>query len=202
MVQRKSKTSFTGLVNCCFVQGKLGLILVDMRNLYLLRHAQAAQPQGTEDKLRPLTRQGMADALALGKLMKAKGYVPDFVICSPARRTQQTLRKLAETLGDMPSVFPPVAYYSTTGQLYDTLKQVEASKRDLLLISHNPSIHGLARFLVGLGNEEALMRLNIEYPECTLSVLECPIDSWSTLLPSQNDLADLLVAGRDFTGAV
>lgn len=190
------------LKNLYFIQGILGLILVDMRNLFLLRHAQAAQPQGTEDKLRPLSKQGLADALALGKLMKAKGYVPDFVICSPARRTQQTLRKLTDTFGDIPSIFPPVVYYSTTGQLYDTLKQTESSKQNVLLVSHNPSIHGLARFLVGLGSEEAIMRLNIEYPECTLCVLECPIDSWSTLLPSQNDLADLLVAGRDFTGTV
>lgn len=173
-----------------------------MRHLFLLRHAQASQPQGIEDKHRPLSKQGLADALALGKLMKAKNYSPDFVICSPARRTQQTLRKLLDTFGEIPAVFPPAVYYSTTGQLYETLKQIGSERQNVLLISHNPSIHGLARFLVGLGNEEALMRLNIEYPECTLSVLECPIDSWSTLLPSQNDLADLLVAGRDFTGAV
>lgn len=171
-----------------------------MRKLFLLRHAQAANPQGCEDKHRPLTPQGMADALALGKLMKAKNYIPDFIVCSPARRTQQTMRKILETLGDIPAVFPPVVYYSTAGQLYETLKQVNGNKQNVLMISHNPSIHGLARFLAGLGGEEAIQRLNSEYRECTLSFLECPIDGWMTLTPGENDLADLLVPGRDFIG--
>jgi phosphohistidine phosphatase len=173
-----------------------------MRTLYLLRHAQAATPQGVEDKHRPLTQQGLADALALGRLMKAKGYKPDFIICSPARRTQQTMRKVLESLGEIKTVMPQAAYYTTTGQLYDMLKTVDGNIQNLMLISHNPSIHSLVRFLAGLGTDESILRLNTEYQECTLSVLECPIDGWATLMPTENDLADLLVPGRDFTAKI
>ncbi len=172
-----------------------------MRYLYLLRHAEAAPVQaGGDDKFRPLTRGGMAMASALGKVMKAKGYVPDFVICSPARRTQQTLRRLCETLGEIPVVYPPVAYYSTMGQLYEVLKEVDGDKENVLLISHNPSIHALARFLAGIGVGSAMDSLRHEYRECTMTVLECPIDHWSALMPEENDLYDLLLPGRDFTG--
>lgn len=173
-----------------------------MRTLFILRHAQAAHPQGAADKHRPLTQQGMADAIALGRLMRAKGYKPDFIICSPARRTQQTMRKILESIGETQTVMPPAAYYTTTGQLYDLLKSVNGNVQNLLLISHNPSVHSLVRFLVGLGHDESIMRLNAEYQECTLSVLDCPIDGWATLMPAQNDLADLLVPGRDFTGKI
>jgi phosphohistidine phosphatase len=173
-----------------------------MRTLYLLRHAQAAQPQGVEDKFRPLTQQGLADAASLGRLMRAKGYKPDFIICSPARRTQQTMRKILESLGEVKSVSPRAAYYTTTGQLYDMLKTVDGNIQNLMLISHNPSIHSLVRFLVGLGHDEAILRLNAEYKECTLSVLECPIDGWATLMPNENDLEDLLVPGHDFTAKI
>jgi phosphohistidine phosphatase len=151
---------------------------------------------------RPLTPQGMADARALGQLMKARNYQPDFVICSPARRTQQTLRKLSESLGEMPGISPPGVYYTTMGQLYDEIKQVDGNVRNLLLISHNPSVHALARSLAGLGTDDSILRLNAEYPECTLSVFNCPIDGWMTLMPGQNDLADLLIAGRDFEGRI
>ena len=169
-----------------------------MRYLYLLRHAEAAKPAGVEDKHRPLTPRGMADALALGQLMKAKGYTPDLTICSPARRTQQTLRKIQESLGELHALLPPAAYYATTGQLYDLMKQLDNKKKSVLLISHNPSIHGLARFLAGIGSEESMASLSTQYRECTLSVFECAIDGWSDLMPSANDFADLLIPGRDF----
>lgn len=173
-----------------------------MRHLFLLRHAQAANPAGCEDKHRPLTPQGMADAQALGQLMKAKHYIPDFIACSPARRTQQTMRKVTEALGPIPSASPQSLYFSTAGQLYESLKTLNNNHKKVLLISHNPSIHGLARFLIGLGGEEAVQRLNHEYRECTLSFLECSIDDWADLAPAQNDLADLLVPGRDFVGVI
>lgn len=170
-----------------------------MRRLFLLRHAQAASATNTDDRHRPLTPEGMATALALGEAMTARGYIPDFVICSPARRTQQTWRKLAETLGDIPAVFPPAAYYTTVGQLYEMLKQVDGNRQNVLLVSHNPSIHGLAKFLMGLGPGEITSALHKgSYSECTLTVLDCPIDGWSTLMPNANDLGDLLVPGRDF----
>jgi phosphohistidine phosphatase len=173
-----------------------------MRTLFILRHAQAASPAGTEDLHRPLTAQGMADARALGKLMKAKMYKPDFVVCSPARRAQQTYRRLAEALGDMQMTSPSTVYYTTVSQLYETLKAVDGNVRNLLLISHNPSIHVLAKFLAGIGTDDSMLRLNAEYKECTLTVLQCPIDGWATLMPNENDLADLLIAGRDFEGTI
>ena len=130
-----------------------------MRQLYLLRHAEAAPARNSEDRYRPLTGAGMAMAHELGRLMKARNYIPDFVVCSPARRAQQTLRKLCETLGEIPAISPPAAYYSTMGQLYECLKEVDGRSRNLLLVSHNPSIHTLARFLAGIGIGQAMAQL-------------------------------------------
>lgn len=172
-----------------------------MRRLFLLRHAQAVPAQNTEDRHRPLTREGVATATALGTLMKAKGYIPDFIICSPARRTRQTLLKILDATGEIPAIFPPSVYYTTVGQLYEVLKQVDANHKNVLLVSHNPSIHALSKFLMGLGPGEITSRLNADYKECTLTVLDCPIDGWSTLMPNQNDLEDLLVPGKDFNPA-
>ncbi len=172
-----------------------------MRRLFLLRHAQAASAHNTEDRHRPLTREGIAAATALAGLMQDRGYIPDFVICSPARRTRQTLQKITEVIGDIPAIYPSTAYYTSIGQLYEMLKQVDSNYHSVLLVSHNPSIHGLGKFLMGMGPGEIVSRLNIEYRECTMTVLDCPIDGWATLTPNQNDLEDLLVPGRDFNPA-
>ena len=174
-----------------------------MRQLYILRHAQAASPQGVDDKHRPLTRQGLADARALGQLMDRMEYKPDYILCSPARRTRQTLAKIQETLGpDTPVGYASGLYFATTGQLYDHLKRVDSKYRNIMLVSHNPSVHGLARFLTGLGPPDLLMLLELDYRECTMAALDCPIDSWASLLPAQCDLKNLLIPGKDFRGEI
>lgn len=171
-----------------------------MRRLFLLRHAQAAPgSQSSEDRHRQLTADGAASATALAHIMRAKGYIPEFIICSPARRTQQTMAKLLAVLGDIPSISPAVAYYSTTGQLYDLIKQADSSHLRVLLISHNPSIHGLAKMLTAIKPGEILSPFTAEYKECTLSVLDCPVNEWSALMPGENDLEDLLIPNRDFS---
>lgn len=163
-----------------------------MRRLLLLRHAETAAPPGVDDRHRPLTQKGANDALELGRVMKERGYVPDFTICSPARRTQQTWRKLQDSFGMVETVSPESAYFTTTGQLYELIKQVNPNRLCVLLVSHNPSIHTLARMLSGLGHGDLLIRLNGGYPPATLSVFKCPIDAWSNLMPSENDLEDML----------
>jgi phosphohistidine phosphatase len=75
---------------------------------------------------------------------------------------------------------------------------VDGNKQSTLLISHNPAIHMLAKFLCGLGDDVMIRQLKANYKECTLSVFKCPIDGWMTLMPSENDLEDLLIQGRDF----
>jgi phosphohistidine phosphatase len=64
--------------------------------LYLLRHAKAgwAQP-GVRDFDRPLDASGLADAEAMGALMRTGNYIPDLTLCSNATRARQTLEGLA-----------------------------------------------------------------------------------------------------------
>lgn len=65
------------------------------RSIVLLRHAKAEQPTGASDLDRPLTARGHADAAAAGAWLAHGGYLPDTVICSPAKRTRQTWHDVA-----------------------------------------------------------------------------------------------------------
>ena len=60
------------------------------RTLVILRHAKAERPAELADADRPLTQRGHADAAAAGAWLAARGYRPDLVLCSPAKRTRQT----------------------------------------------------------------------------------------------------------------
>lgn len=160
------------------------------RRLFLMRHAQAAP--GPEDKTRSLTPQGLAEAEAQGRAMRAKGYIPDLILCSPARRTRQTLQQILAGLGEIKTAFPEVAYYATVGQLHGLLRQADDRARQVMLVSHNPTIHGLAAFLTGDGPEEMVQSLALGYREGTLSVLEYDGESWDGLQPGGCRLVDLM----------
>jgi phosphohistidine phosphatase len=59
------------------------------RRLILLRHAKSDWPD-VPDRDRPLAKRGRRDAPRIGRWLHDHGYLPDVVICSPARRTEQT----------------------------------------------------------------------------------------------------------------
>src|SRR3546814_17061037 len=68
-----------------------------MRELILLRHAHAEPPAtGQSDLDRPLSAEGNAEAEAAGRWLQEQRLVPDLVLCSPSRRTRETLEARSE----------------------------------------------------------------------------------------------------------
>jgi len=58
--------------------------------LILLRHAKSAWPDGVADKERPLAPRGLEAASLMGEYMAREELLPDLVLVSTARRTQET----------------------------------------------------------------------------------------------------------------
>ena len=66
-----------------------------MKRLILMRHAKSDWSQGgLSDFERPLNKRGVKDSSALGKWMADHLELPDVILCSSARRTQQTMQLL------------------------------------------------------------------------------------------------------------
>lgn len=118
-----------------------------MRELILLRHAHAeAAAPGQDDLDRPLSLQGDAEAEAAGRWLRERGYLPDRVLCSPARRTRETCERVLESLGYVELRHEPRIYDATPGRLI----QVADEHRDLarvLLVGHNPGLEQLVALL-------------------------------------------------------
>jgi phosphohistidine phosphatase len=116
------------------------------RTLVLLRHAKAANPEGVADADRPLTPRGHADAAAAGAWLVNRGYLPDLVICSPARRTRETWHALALPTGAEVD-YPEQAYWAGARDLLDLVAAVDGAVGTVLLIGHNPAMSGLSSLL-------------------------------------------------------
>jgi phosphohistidine phosphatase len=115
--------------------------------LVLLRHAKAANPEGRPDLDRPLTQRGHADAAAAGAWLEQRGYTPDVVICSPARRTRQTWHGVALALPAGAQVsYPDEAYTADARELLE-LVRAAGGAATVLLIGHNPAMSALSCLL-------------------------------------------------------
>lgn len=118
-----------------------------MRELILLRHAHAepALP-GRADADRPLSPRGQAEAEAAADWLKAHELRPSRVLCSPARRTRETLARVLELLGYSDVRYEPRIYDALPGTLMTVLDEhVEVDR--VLMVGHNPGFEQTAALL-------------------------------------------------------
>ncbi len=126
-----------------------------VRNLYLLRHGQAEHAMNTNDFDRSLTPKGASDIVALGSKLKADGFLPDIVFCSPSLRTRQTAEILLSALGsDIYVEYIDEIYEASVKTLFDTVVSADMNHHDVLLIGHNPAISYLNDYLTKENNRD------------------------------------------------
>ncbi|MCD9032633.1 histidine phosphatase family protein [Luteimonas sp. Y-2-2-4F] len=118
-----------------------------MRELILLRHAHAeAALPGQPDLDRPLSADGLAEAESAARWLRDRRLVPDQVLCSPARRTRETLEVVLATVGYVDQRLESSIYEATPGALALLLERYRDTER-VLLVGHNPGLERLAALL-------------------------------------------------------
>jgi phosphohistidine phosphatase len=167
----------------------------ETRRLVLLRHAKSAWPD-VADAERPLADRGRRDAPVVGRWLRRSGYVPDAVLCSPARRTRETWALVASELRAEPPVsYEQRIYEATALSLLHLLREAGGKCRIVLLIGHNP---GLAELAVGIaqvthGPEvRPLERARAKFPTAAVAVLEFSGD-WAGLTAGEARMIDFAV---------
>lgn len=144
-----------------------------MLSLMLLRHAKSswADP-GQADLDRPLNEQGKRAATAMGRYMATHVFVPQLVLCSPARRASETWSLVAGELPASPEVLVAAEIYDfgDGNALMECLRHKTGAAQSVLLVGHNPSIAGLAQTLIGAGSGKFHKRLEEKYPTAALAV--------------------------------
>ncbi len=117
------------------------------RDLILVRHAHAENPApGQDDRARPLSVTGQAEAEAASLWLQQHGATPDRVLCSPATRAQETCTHLCRGLGALDLREEPRIYDATPATLLRLLDE-QADARCLLMVGHNPGFETLVALL-------------------------------------------------------
>ena len=118
-----------------------------MRELILLRHAHAESALPDQpDFDRPLSADGLAEAEAAARWLLEQRLIPDQVLCSPARRTRETLEAALAVLGYVDQRLEPAIYEATPGTLAALLDRYRDTER-VLLVGHNPGLERLVALL-------------------------------------------------------
>ena len=160
---------------------------VPMKTLYLLRHAKSSwDDPGLADHDRPLAPRGRRAAKAIAEHLGRDRIAPALVLCSPARRTRETLEAIAPAFGEeVPVEVERDLYGATAGELLERLRAVSDAVESVMLIGHNPSIQTLALNLAGGGELEAI---ELKYPTGALATLTFE-GSWYELGSGAAELA-------------
>ncbi|RMH90937.1 histidine phosphatase family protein [Lysobacter pythonis] len=141
--------------------------------LVLLRHAHALPMTDRQTDIeRALSPTGQAEARAAGLWLRQHLTMPDAVLCSPARRTRETLQGVLDAGCRLPDAkFEPRIYEASPGTLLavlaDAMAHPSAPVR-IWLIGHNP---GLERLLAHLDADAAPARPSRGMPTAGIAVL-------------------------------
>jgi phosphohistidine phosphatase len=106
-----------------------------MRELLLLCHAHA-EPAS----------EGQAEAEAAGRWLKDKRLVPDCVLCSPSRRTRETLEAVLSVIGYVDQRLEDGVYEASAGTLAAIVDQHRDVER-LMVVGHNPGLERLVALM-------------------------------------------------------
>lgn len=163
-----------------------------MPTLYLLRHARYTAKAGVDDP--PLDEVGRADAARLGSHLAGAGLVPDTVLCSTARRAAETCDLITARLGTRPDIFSEsLMTVADEATLLDRLRFLEDTRRHVMLIGHNPTMHRFALWMTGGGAAATRSRLERGYPPGALAIVALPDRPWESQSPGGGELRAFLM---------
>ncbi len=168
-----------------------------MKTLYILRHAKSDQGDGSiDDHDRPLNARGREAAPKMGAYLKAKGYKPDLILCSTARRTVETCNLARPALGDMTVAFEQGLYLAEARSILDRVRRLDDALGAVMVIGHNPGLEQLANGLSASPkspDEERLhRRMREKFSTCALAVIQFPAKTWREIKQGGGVLADFM----------
>lgn len=165
-----------------------------MLRLLLYRHAKSSWDHpGVTDRQRPLAPRGVRAAAQMAAVIADAEFAPDRILCSPARRTRETLAPLLPHLTD-----PDIAliiddlYEPAAGDYRKLISAHGGSAQRLLVIGHNPAIQNSALSLVGSGDETLSNRLSVQFPTGALAVIDFDQFDWSRITPKSGYLSGFI----------
>ena len=114
------------------------------------------------------------------RYLKGEDLAPALVLCSTALRARRTLELVASSLRGAPDIrIEPELYTFDQTVLVARLREIGGIAEPVMIVGHNPAIHGLALGVAGSG--EALAVMAEKYPTGALAEIEVAGSTWGGL---------------------
>lgn len=124
-----------------------------LRELLIWRHAKSDwSNEDISDKERALSERGRRNAKKMADWLAAQDLLPDVILCSTAKRAQQTLNRLCKDC-DVQIFNLDSLYLASLSTLLAELTKIEGKR--ILLIGHNPGLQNLIDYLRDLPVEQS-----------------------------------------------
>jgi phosphohistidine phosphatase len=147
-----------------------------MPTLFVLRHAKSSWNNSSlADHDRPLAPRGERAAEALAAHVATIDPPPALVLCSTARRAQDTLEPARARLPDSTAVLIEHELYGADApDLLDRLREVPDDTPSVMLVGHNPGLEDLVKGLGREGDPNLIARMHSKFPTGALATLAFP----------------------------
>lgn len=154
-----------------------------MKTVYLFRHAKSSWTDETLDDFdRPLAKRGRRAAEAMAHYVAKKAMTPQQILCSPAKRTRQTLECLQEIIdASVPTRFEKQIYMASAATLLRRLRRASDDLESVMLVGHNPGLEQLAGMLAHGGDLAAHRLVANGFTAGALAVIEADVEHWAEL---------------------
>jgi len=148
---------------------------MEIKKLYLVRHAKSSWKHYVSDIKRPLKKRGQNDAELVAKHTKELFVNPDIVLCSPSERTVQTSEIFINSWElNTSEYYLKTDLYDFSGEgLIKTIKQCNDTVNILMIFAHNFAVTDFV-------NTFGTIDIN-SVPTCGFVVIDFEIDSWKNL---------------------
>jgi phosphohistidine phosphatase len=142
-----------------------------MLHILIMRHAKSSWDNPRlSDHDRPLNERGQEAARRMGRFLKKQKLLPQLIICSTARRAEETMELLIEAGGFTGPVIRTAGLYGTAAEDY-----IEAARSGaegggrVMIIGHNPACEALCYRLSGKRER---------FTTATVAHIELPVKHW------------------------
>lgn len=168
---------------------------MSLKTLLLLRHASASNDRTGDDHDRALDVRGREQAERMGRHFAARGLEPERVLCSTARRAQQTLSQVLPGQPEGDAELREDLYVASAARLFETIAALSDAVQSALLVGHNPGIGELAVQLAARGAREDRARLLTGHSPCALAVFAFAAEDWGSALERRGELVEFTRPG-------
>ncbi|MBE9468539.1 MAG: histidine phosphatase family protein [Bacteroidetes bacterium] len=147
-----------------------------MKQIILVRHAQAETDYKSTDFERNLTDYGKQTATAIAKTIVKKNIKPELIISSPANRAKQTAEIFSKEQNfPFEKISSNNLLYSgfTTIDLLNIISKINSNYNCIMIVSHNPDLSTIANNL--------LISNFVNFKPSTTIGIEFNVESWNNV---------------------